>query len=100
MVIVHPDVIAVFEMWHDRVCEDLVCFAVRHHGAVVERDFVKLIVEQRPDGGVCERSVSICSCGTPAGTLTREAVVVQVGCLLIKHDWNGVVFFQEFCLQE
>ena len=68
VIVVHPDVITVFEVRHYRVCEDLVRFAVCQHGVVVEGDLVELVVKQRPDGGVYGCSVSTQS-GRRAGVL-------------------------------
>jgi len=68
VIVVHPDVITVFEVRHYRVCKDLVRFAVCQHGVVVEGDLVELVVKQWPDGGVYGCSVSTQS-GRRAGVL-------------------------------
>jgi hypothetical protein len=62
VVIVDPDLVAVFQMGHNGVCEDLVRSMVRKHGIIVERDLVELVVEQRPYRGVCHHKVSTLTC--------------------------------------
>lgn len=48
----HPDLVSIGRVGYDGVCESLVGCDICVQGGVVEDDFVELIVEERPDGGV------------------------------------------------
>jgi len=55
MDVVDPDLIAVPQITRNGVRESLVGGLVCRKSLDVERDFVKLVVEEWPDGGVCSK---------------------------------------------
>jgi hypothetical protein len=99
VIVVHPDVIAVSQMGHNRICESLVRFAIRRHGVQVELDFVELVVEQWPDRGICHRSINISMSDMSKSMRTREAIIVELGCTLVKQYRNSFVIFRKCALQ-
>jgi len=53
MDVVDPDLIAIPHITRNGVRESLIGGLVCRKSLDVERDFVKLVVEEWPDGGVC-----------------------------------------------
>lgn len=53
MVVMHPDQIAVLDFLRDGLCEKAICLLVSFPGRFVKGDFTGVVVEQRPENGVC-----------------------------------------------
>ena len=52
--VMNPDQVAVFKVQRHGICENLVGSLVSGESSGVKGDFVELVVEEGPDGRVCE----------------------------------------------
>jgi hypothetical protein len=57
--VVDPDLIAVLQITRNGVRESLVGGLVCRKSLDIERDFIKLVVEEWPDGGICSKQSSV-----------------------------------------
>jgi len=100
MDVMYPNLIAVSQVQRYGVCECLICSLVSSEGFNIEGHFVKLVVKQRPDGGVCRRSSAWWFMKLMLGRCrTGKTIVVQLCSLLVEQDRYSVELLHENLLQ-
>jgi hypothetical protein len=97
MIIVNPYHVIVFNVLRNNLGKHLIGFGIGVPGVFIERDFVGVVVEEWPEDRVYNWLVKTESARKIF--CTREAIVVPVGKIIVKHNGYRAILFLKLLLK-